>query len=276
MWALSGSLVLAPTLSAQETAGIAQIQWQHGPAVAKVGDGAEITLTKGYMFTGATGARKFLELTENPPRGDELGILAPEEVGWFAIFRFDAVGYVKDDETNSLDADAMLKTIHTATAKSNEERRRKGWGTLTPTGWLTPPHYDVNTHNLEWTISARDDREGVLVANHNTRLLGRSGVMSVSLVTNPEQLSISLSDFRKVMLDFAYTPQNNYRAWVKGDKVAEYGLTALVVGGATAVATKTGVWKVLWKLIVAAIVGIGALLKKLFGSRSGGETSSSN
>ena len=58
---------------------------------------------------------------------------------------------------------------------------------------------------------------------------------------------------------------------MKGDKVAEYGLTALVVGGAAAVATKVGLfkylWKLLlvgWKLVVAALAGLGAALKRLF------------
>ena len=267
LFVLLGFPGLALTLSAQETTDLRKIGWEHGPSVVKVGDQAQITLVKGYMFTGRSGARTFLELTENPPSGDELGILTPEALGWFAIFRFDAVGYIRDDEKNSLDADAMLKTIQAGTQKSNEERRRRGWGTVTIVGWLTPPHYDANTHNLEWTISGRDDKEGVLVANHNTRLLGRRGVMKINLVANSDDLPVSLTDFRKAMLNFAYTPENTYRAWVKGDKVAEYGLTALVVGGATAVATKTGFLKAFWKFLVAAVIGIGALLKKLFGSR---------
>ena len=56
-----------------------------------------------------------------------------------------------------------------------------------------------------------------------------------------------------------------------GDKIAEYGLTALVVGGAGAAAAKAGLlkglWKFLlagWKLVIAAIVGLGALLKRIF------------
>jgi len=54
---------------------------------------------------------------------------------------------------------------------------------------------------------------------------------------------------------------------VKGDKVAEYGLTGLIVGGAAAVAAKAGVFKWLWKVILAGIVGIGAFFKKLFGKK---------
>jgi hypothetical protein len=45
-------------------------------------------------------------------------------------------------------------------------------------------------------------------------------------------------------------------------------LTALVVGGATAVAAKSGLLKGLWKLIVAGVVGIGAFVKKILGRKA--------
>src|SRR5207248_1264155 len=45
-----------------------------------------------------------------------------------------------------------------------------------------------------------------------------------------------------------------------GDKVAEYGLTGLIVGGAVAAAVKTGLLKGLWKFIVAGIAAFWKLL----------------
>ncbi len=62
---------------------------------------------------------------------------------------------------------------------------------------------------------------------------------------------------------------------MKGDKVAGYGLTALVVGGAAAAAVKTGLFAklikfllvsaaALWKFMLAIVLGIGAFIKKLF------------
>jgi uncharacterized membrane-anchored protein len=221
---------------------------------------------KGFLFTGEEGSRKFMELTENIPSGRELGVLGPEDLKWFIVFEFGSIGYVKDDEKDSLDADAMLKAIQSATEKSNEERKRRGWGTLTVLDWVQPPHYDGTTHNLEWSTKCQDDK-GNLVSNHNTRYLGRRGVMTVSLVADTEALSSTLPGFRKVMSGFAYTPDNSYKAFVKGDKVAGYGLTALIVGGAAAAATKSGLLKTFWKLIVAGIVGLGALLKKIFAAR---------
>jgi uncharacterized membrane-anchored protein len=222
-----------------------------------------MTLPEGFVFTQADGARKFLELTQNPPSGRELGILAPEDLSWFAIFSFSDVGYVRDDEKDSLDADAMLASIQQGTEEENQERKRRGWSTISVIGWMQPPHYDSRTRNLEWSLRGRDE-EGQVVVNHYTRLLGRRGVMTVDFVAGLESFQTEIAAFRQALRGFTYTPDNNYLAFVQGDKVAEYGLTGLVVGGAAAVAAKAGLFKCLWKLIVAAVAGIGAFLKKLF------------
>src|SRR5260370_37910883 len=131
-------LVLAPTrIDAQEKSvgsPVSRLGWEHGPTQARIGGQARIDLPKGYMFINGADTRKFLELTENIPSGQELGMVADEKLSWFSIYSFDAVGYVKDDEKDSLDADAMLKSIQEGTEKANEERKRRGWSTMTVVG----------------------------------------------------------------------------------------------------------------------------------------------
>ena len=247
-----------------------KVDWQKGPLKAKLGSLAKIDVPEGYLFADGEGARIFLQLMQNIPSGNELGLLTPADSNWFVIFEFSDVGYVKDDEKASLDANAMLKSIQEATEASNEERKNRGWGTMTVVGWIQQPHYDDSTHNLEWALQAKDEK-GELVVNHKTRYLGRRGYMSTVLVVDDKDLIATLPAFRKAMTAFSYAPDNDYRSFVRGDKVAEYGLSALIVGGAAAVAAKTGFFKligkfllVFWKLVLAGIAGIGALLKKLF------------
>ncbi len=58
-------------------------------------------------------------------------------------------------------------------------------------------------------------------------------------------------------------------SWILKQRPSKYDrLTALVVGGATAVAAKSGLLKGLWKLIVAGAVGVAAFLKKIFGRKA--------
>jgi uncharacterized membrane-anchored protein len=266
------SLLSAAGASGQSNAQTA-IDWQRGPIAAKLGSQAQLAVPQGYLFADSEGARKFLEMNENISSGQELGLLASPKSGWFVIFEFSDVGYVKDDEKKSLDADAMLDSIRKATEAANEERRRRGWGAMTVVGWMRTPHYDEVTHNLEWAVKGEDEK-GNVNSNLNTRYLGRRGYMSVTLVADADKFETTTTEFRKVLNGFSYAPDNDYRAFVKGDKVAEYGLTALVVGGAAAVAAKTGLLKIIgkfllagWKLILAGLAALAGLLRKLFARR---------
>ena len=58
----------------------------------------------------------------------------------------------------------------------------------------------------------------------------------------------AVPDFDKLLAGFEFATGNRYAEWVKGDKVAAYGLTALVAGGVGAAAVKSGALGKLWKL----------------------------
>jgi uncharacterized membrane-anchored protein len=65
------------------------------------------------------------------------------------------------------------------------------------------------THDLEWAIRAKDD-DGILMLNHNTRLLGRRGVMKATLVVNPQIFSTVLPQYRAQLDDFAFKSGEKY------------------------------------------------------------------
>lgn len=248
--------------------------YQVGPLTANLGDIASIEIPKGKIYIEQSEIPAFMSATHNLPDGDELAIIANDDFSWFSIYRFDAVGYVKDDEKDSLDADKLLKQIREATEAANETLKEKGWEPLTIVGWMNKPHYDNATRNLEWCIGAKS-AAGESVLNHDIRLLGRRGVMKARLVVEKKSYDADLLAFRTLNSKFNYKSGNEYSAWVKGDKVAEYGLGALILGGGAAVAAKSGLLKTFgklvlafWKLIVAGLVALGGLLKRLFGGRS--------
>ena len=238
------------------------VTWQKGPSVGQLGINAEVKIPEGYIFAGARDTRTIMEENKNPISNRELGFVALADEDWFVVFEFSDTGYVKDDEKTSLDANAILESIKEGTAESNKERVRRGWPTMTILGWETAPRYNENTHNLEWAFRA--ESEGSPVINHNTRLLGREGVMEVTLVTNPETLAETLPKFRKMLEGFEFKDGHRYAEFSAGDKTAAYGLTGLIVGGGAVALVKTGAFKWLWKLLVAGAVGLSALVKKLF------------
>jgi uncharacterized membrane-anchored protein len=272
--ALLGLLTLPVITPAQEqdTAPKVKIDWQDGPSVGKLGDLAEIKVPEGYRFAGADGTRKFLELTQNPSSGSELGVLIPARKEneasnefWFVIFEFHEIGYVKDDDRDKLDADNLLKELQTNTEEGNKERAKRGWPAYNIDGWYKPPFYDVSTKNLTWATRGHSLENGKdeKSVNYSIRILGRHGTMDVDLVLGPEVVSNELPRFAEVLKGFSFKSGHSYAEFRPGDKVAEYGLAALVAGGATAIAFKTGLLAKFWKLIVAMFVALSAMLKRM-------------
>ncbi len=244
-----------------------KLAWQRGPGEGAIAGKAKIHVPQGYVFLDDKNTRRFLELMGNPPR-DGHYMIAPANLDWFAVFTFDPVGYVKDDE--KIDADALLRSLKESDAPGNEERKRLGMAPIYTDGWHVPPHYDANTKRLEWGMRLRDDKGGIHI-NYTSRLLGRSGVMSAVLVSSPSTLSQDMSAFQGALGGYEFVGGEKYAEYKQGDRIAEYGLAALVLGGAAAAAAKAGwlkvIGKYLWLIIGGGLAGGWGLLKRLFGRK---------
>jgi len=263
-----------PKDDSKQEANRPKIAWVDGPATAQLGDIAEIKVPAGYRFTGKDGTRTFLEMTGNPPSGEELGTIVPrsksedDQEFWFVIFEFQDTGYVKDDDRDKLDPDGLLKTIRDNTEDANKERLRRGWLPYHIRGWYKPPFYDTQTRNLTWAMQGYSTNQGKEEAsvNYSVRILGRRGTMSVDLVLDPALVDSVVPKFDKLLTGFSYLHGSAYSDFRAGDKVAEYGLATLVAGGATAIAAKTGLLAKLWKLIVVGFAALAGMLKRWWNS----------
>lgn len=239
------------------------VKWLKGPAIANVGNLAEIKVNNGYIFANGNDTRRLLEAMQNITNGDELGLVGTEDLGYFVVFEFDKIGYVKDDEKANLDADAMLAQMKKGAEQSNKEREKRGWPAMNVVGWEVPPRYNSETQNLEWAVIFAS-KDGNII-NFNTRYLGRNGVMRVTLVTDPQEFQTNLPKFRALMTGFSYKQGQRYAEYVQGDQVAKYGLSALIVGGAAAAAVKSGFGKYIGKLIIGIGIAILVAFKKIVG-----------
>jgi uncharacterized membrane-anchored protein len=259
-------LLDGPASAQQETPQneFAKLPWQAPPATGQIGGVAQIGLANDLRFLDADGTSRFLKLTDNPSRDNEF-TLAPATLAWFAIFTFDKSGYVKDDER--IDPDELLAVLKKQNESSIEERRRLRLPILHLEGWAVEPHYDSETHRLEWGTRFSQDK-GEITVNYTVRILGRSGVMSAILVSSPETLDADKREFKTALRGFAFKTGETYAEFRQGDRVAQYGLAALIVGGAAAVATSSGLMKGLGKLVafgaLGAFAAVGAFFKRLF------------
>jgi uncharacterized membrane-anchored protein len=254
-------------LKAKYEAAINALPWKKGPGEAKLGDRATIPYGAEYRFLDAKAAVRRLEMSGNRVDADEImGMI--EHVGdkWWVVFQFEEVGYVKDDDKNDLNADKLLKAYRDGVDADND--RRDGPPTKV-VGWQVAPKYDEATHNLEWAITF--ETAGEQYVNHNVRILGRKGIMKVVLVEDMDELAATLPKFRAALATFKFDSGESYGEYRPGDKIAKYGLTALVAGGAALGAAKLGlfaklgfVFKKFFKFIFIAIIAIGASIKKFF------------
>ena len=266
--------VWAKTEATQELpAEIKALHWQES-GKGEIADKASVKIPSGYAFLGEADTSKLLQAFGNPPSSDHF-LIAPKSLDWFAVFSYDDTGYVKDDE--KIDADDLLKSMQSGDKAGNEQRKKLGLEALYTDGWQVPPHYDTATKRLEWGLRLRGET-GEKNVNYTSRILGRSGVMTATLVSDTATLAQNTDEFKKVLAGFDYNSGQTYAEFKNGDKVAAIGLGALVLGGAAAVATKKGLWGAIagflaagWKIIAAAAVALFAGIGKLFGRKKAAE-----
>jgi uncharacterized membrane-anchored protein len=258
-----------PQLSAEQQAfmdKLRALKWVEGPITVPVAGNSTLAVPAGYVFLDAANTAKFLELNRNFSNGKEV-MISPSSLEWSAYLEFDDAGLVKDDE--KIDAPELLKSLKQGTEESNADRKRRGWPPLHIVDWARAPAYNNRSKRLEWaTLLESDTNRSV---NFFTKVLGRRGYTSVVLVVEPAGLTDAETALNTLLGGYAFNDGERYAEWKEGDKVAEYGLAALVLGGAAAIATKKGFWAVLagflataWKFLAAAAFGGIAWLRSLF------------
>ena len=253
-----------------------EIKWIPGPKVCDLGDNvASIDVDESYVFADSDDTKRLMELMGNPKTNYEVGLVMPkdEHANWFIVFEYFPIGYVNDDEKGSIDSDAILESIRKGTEKANAKRKEQGFPPLKVLGWYEQPHYDQESHNLVWALLA--DSDGTEIVNYNTRLLGRSGYMSAVLVADKDTLDLLKQQVESILSKVSYKNGKSYAEYVQGDKLAKYGLTALIAGGAGAAAVKLGFFKMLakaWKIVVAGAVAFFAFLGKIIKTILGRKT----
>ena len=268
---MAGMLMVGPVMA--QVNDVEDLPWVVGPASGEIGRWATIKVPDGYVFLGPEGAREFNRLTENPSPDNDEYVLASDDLSWVAFFSYAQTGYIKDEE--KLDADELLTSARDGTEAANEQRKRNGWEAVHVTGWAFQPQYDTALKSLEWAFRLRGEGQEGESINYNTRLLGRHGVMEVLLVTSSDQLQTSVADFKQQLPGFSFNSGERYADFRAGDPVAEYGLAALVTGGAAVVAAKKGWFAALavflakmWKLLVVGVIALLAVLRKVFSRKS--------
>jgi uncharacterized membrane-anchored protein len=244
--------------------------------VGQIGSRAEMDIPSGYTFFPAHGAKEMLKRWGNLIDGDEDGLYINNQEGWSVYFAFSEIGYVKDDDKDSLNAEKLLKDMHDSEPASNAALKEAGLPTQHIVGFAMPPKYNDQTNNLEWAIKFTVEGKPGEFVNYRTKLLGRKGVMTATLMCDPDELQSVLPEYQRTLTGFRFKGGETYAEYKQGDKLATYGLAGLVAGGAALAAGKAGLFGKLGaliakggKLVIVAVVAVFAAIAKIFKSLFG-------
>jgi uncharacterized membrane-anchored protein len=247
---------------------------QQGPRDITLADQAVLHLPASRAFVPVPLAHRVLQALGNPSRDERLqGLIFPKgDEGWLMTVRFDAAGYVKDDDARDWNADELLESYRQGTAEANTERARMGVPALEIVGWAARPSYDAATHRLVWAMSSRSQgapADAGLGVNYNTYALGREGYFSMNLVTELDALPRHQGAAAQLLAALEFKPGKRYADFnAATDHVAEYGLAALVAGVAAKklglLAVALGFVAKFAKVILLALAGGGTLLTRLW------------
>ena len=285
---LAGALTLGlggHTAFAQETAGADEADpvsaafnaatpaMLHGPAKITLRDQATMDLPEGFVFIPQKEAGVILDAMGNSVDDQLVGMIVAPEASGFSVIDYIPSGYIKDEEAKDWKVDEMLDSIKEGTAQQNEVRKERGLPEMEIVGWVQKPDYDAASHRLVWSLSSRHRGAGPGEAqgiNYNTYALGREGYINLNLVTSLADIEKEKPAAQKLLAGIHYNDGKRYGDFnPTTDKVAEYGIAALVGGVA---AKKLGLLAMIglflakaWKLVLIGIVGLGALFRKLTG-----------
>jgi len=278
---LLASVVLAgprPKSRDEAQALIASLNFQQGKVVLHDGL-ATLNVPEGFRYLNGPDANKIIvDLWGNPPGQEPLGLLMPDVTpispeAWAVIITYAEDGYVKDNDAQKINYEELLKQMKQGIHEANPERTKQGYPTMELVGWAAPPRYDRDTHKLYWAKELKFGKSPENTLNYNIRMLGRRGVLVLNAVASMSQLSEIENAAPKILSAVDYNPGHRYADFDarSGDKIATYGLAALVAGG---VAAKLGFFKGLWiallaakKFIIIGAAAVAAWFRKLFGRK---------
>ncbi|MDD2266850.1 DUF2167 domain-containing protein [Sulfuricurvum sp.] len=211
---------------------------EKGPQQIKVFDQATLDLPEKFIFIPNPEATNIMRAMGNPVSEGFAGMILPEKMDtwWFITVNYDNAGYIKDDDAKNWKSDEMLQQMKENAVQINEERVKRHMPEVDVAGWVQTPMYYGDNHEVIWSVATKakgvedDQAQGV---NYNTLVLGRQGYIGLNLITSLASVE-SLKPTSKMLIDQLHFVDGKRYSDVNfdTDKIAEYGLAALITGAA--------------------------------------------
>ncbi len=246
---------------------LASLRFQKGEQ--QLADGvATINVGAGYEYLNSEDATRVLsEVWGNPEGKPVLGLIMPEHQtpfdanSWGVVLRFHAIGHVADGGRQRTDFPALITPLKAQAVRLNAARRAAGYADAEILGWASLPHYELARHVLQWSTILQIQGNQGRTLNYEVRLLGRRGVLSMSIVANANQFPEVQQRIPAIVSMVRWSPDAEYEAYNPDVDMRAVGELASLVTGLPP-AEKSNRDSPLWLLLLLPVAAITFWLRK--------------
>lgn len=278
--ALASTLLIAISIHGQnEALSSEDLEFQqyieHDSIIGQTGsvvlDEAHCTLQvpDGFVFLNPEETKHLLvDYWENPSEklSGTLGAMVRQNAGTYInvetayVIWYEDAGYVSDEDAKGIDYAELLKEMQDETLEENKTNTQGiKWELI---DWAWPPTYDNNDKVLAWAkLFCVNDTNMIL--NYDVRILGKKGFVMIKAVSSPDFKDEIQADNSAITGSIRYNDGYRYSDFNPAtDKIAPLTIGGLIAGK---ILTKASIWAVIAKfskLIIIAIIGFIAAMRK--------------
>lgn len=240
----------------------------------------DLTVPAGFKYLDAGQSKRLLtDVWGNPKEeAESLGMLLPADRGpagdnsWAFVVEYESMGYVKDDDAESINYADLLEEMKKDAEEANKQRIEGGYEPVKLIGWASNPYYDKELNALHWAKELQFGNSTELTLNYNVRLLGRKGVLNLNAVGKTSQLPEIRQSIPGIIRSVTFAKGLRYTDFNPDlDEVAAYGIGGLVAGKVLA---KVGFFAIIlkfWKILLAAVAAGWTAIRRFFGGKTNDE-----
>ena len=175
-----------------------------------------------WSFGLDDGLKDFYSFYYPDPSNNDVGIQ-------FYGLLFNDDGYIKIDDWDQVKPDDLLNEKKENAKINNEIRKERGLETVEDVVWVEKPTLDKEYNMISYSFKVVWGNQ----TNINTfvLMLGKSGYTEFEILAsyeNEDEFKASKQLIRHLKQNFKYNPELEYKDYKPGDKVAAYGIAALV------------------------------------------------
>jgi uncharacterized membrane-anchored protein len=201
-------------------------------------DQAILDLPTGYAFVGSAEATRLLQaMGESAETIVGIVWIEGERPDWFLYIDFLKVGYIGVGDTTGWNLDRILEQARSLAEEDNERRRAAGGPDIEIIRWIEPPAFDPLARRLVTSMLGRERVRGSPdvreTAWFDVHALGRDGLFTFNLTTDPATFRVDKARVQELMRSFTY----RFGKWhahfdPATDRVSEHDLEAVASGAA--------------------------------------------